>query len=141
LNTQEIQPVIEVCNDSSHISNDNEEVTENMNKLINEMTTRTNNEQEPIVESEKNNDSQSENEIKIDSTQVQNENNPQELNNEAATVASETETVRSTAPIQIIDFQTEWAQLSDNEKTLGLLAPTWLPDTEADVCMRCSVKF
>jgi hypothetical protein len=30
--------------------------------------------------------------------------------------------------IQIVDFQTEWSQLSENEKTLGIIAPVWLKD-------------
>lgn len=45
------------------------------------------------------------------------------------------------APIEIIDFQTEWNQLTESEKTLGLIAPTWLPDSEAESCLKCSVKF
>jgi hypothetical protein len=44
-------------------------------------------------------------------------------------------------PIQVIDFQTEWSLLTDSEKTLGLLAPKWLPDTESDVCMKCDARF
>ena len=30
------------------------------------------------------------------------------------------------AQIEITDFKTEWEQLSDDEKMLGLIAPTWL---------------
>lgn len=45
------------------------------------------------------------------------------------------------AQIEVIDFQTEWSQLTDNEKILGLIAPAWLPDNEAENCMKCGVKF
>lgn len=45
------------------------------------------------------------------------------------------------SPIEVIDFQTEWSLLSDSEKTLGIIAPTWLPDSETDSCMRCHMKF
>lgn len=43
--------------------------------------------------------------------------------------------------IEVIDFETEWNQISDNEKMLGLIAPTWLDDTETDSCMKCSAGF
>jgi len=44
-------------------------------------------------------------------------------------------------PIEVIDFETEWAQLSDSEKMLGIIAPVWLNDTEAENCMKCDVVF
>ena len=67
--------------------------------------------------------------------QVQSESqNSNETNNnqieQQASISSE-ENSRENLPIQIIDFQHEWDQLSDNEKMLGLLAPVWLPDTAA----------
>ena len=43
--------------------------------------------------------------------------------------------------IEVIDFETEWSQISHDEKMLGLIAPTWLDDAETDSCMKCSVKF
>ena len=49
---------------------------------------------------------------------------------------------RSSNPaIQVIDFQTEWSLLSDAERTLGIIAPVWLPDSQTDSCMRCQTKF
>ena len=45
------------------------------------------------------------------------------------------------APVQITDYQTEWSQLTESEKTLGLIAPVWLPDADADACMKCSMRF
>lgn len=54
---------------------------------------------------------------------------------------SEPNEIEETKTIEIIDFQTEWSQLSDNEKMLGLIAPVWLPDTEAENCMKCNLKF
>jgi hypothetical protein len=44
-------------------------------------------------------------------------------------------------PIEITTFQTEWASLTESEKTLGLIAPTWLPDSDSDVCMKCAARF
>jgi hypothetical protein len=43
--------------------------------------------------------------------------------------------------IEVIDFKYEWSQLSDNERTLGLITPIWMPDLETDNCLRCSTKF
>ena len=37
------------------------------------------------------------------------------------------ENSRENLPIEIIDFQHEWNQLSDSEKMLGILVPVWLP--------------
>ena len=45
------------------------------------------------------------------------------------------------AVIQVVDFETEWSQLSEREKTLGLIAPAWLADSESDSCMKCTLKF
>jgi hypothetical protein len=59
---------------------------------------------------------------------------------QAESIGSE-ENSRDIRPIQIIDFQHEWDQLSDNEKMLGLLAPIWLPDNESESCMKCGIKF
>ena len=44
-------------------------------------------------------------------------------------------------PIEVTDYQTEWAQLNESEKTLGLIAPQWMPDIETDICLKCSAKF
>lgn len=38
-------------------------------------------------------------------------------------------------------LQLEWSQLTESEKTLGLIAPVWMPDSETDVCLKCSIKF
>ncbi len=61
-------------------------------------------------------------------------------NPESSPPIEESETINSTT-IQITDFQTEWSQLSENEKTLGLIAPRWTPDSESDSCMKCEAKF
>lgn len=67
------------------------------------------------------------------------ENNNEQVD---ATVSDNTNVeIPRSAVIEVIDFQTEWSLLSDAEKTLGIIAPTWLPDSETDACMRCSSKF
>lgn len=65
-----------------------------------------------------------------------NETSEQEVNNSASQAEEE-----PNVPIEIIDYQTEWSQLSESEKTLGLIAPQWMPDSETDACLKCSVKF
>lgn len=60
---------------------------------------------------------------------------------EATQVDNNNVEIPRSATIEVIDFQTEWSLLSDAEKTLGIIAPTWLPDSETDACMRCSSKF
>lgn len=72
------------------------------------------------------------------------DNNNEENENSAQTAAgtsSNLTTSQTTSPIQVIDFQTEWTMLTESEKTLGLLAPRWLPDNESDVCMKCNTRF
>jgi hypothetical protein len=153
-NTVDKQQLNEIYNEPKQVSNRNQENTEEFNKIL-EKTNQyhENNEHEAIFESENTDNSTYQHETSLDLAPFrneenlnQNENSAEESNNESNSTAFasksdfQTENVNS-PPIQIIDFQTEWAQLSDNEKTLGLLAPTWLPDTEADACMRCSVKF
>lgn len=79
--------------------------------------------------------------IEIDQPNVS-ESNPDESAHDNQDFSTNTHVqaeVRS--GIEVIDFQTEWSLLSDAEKTLGILAPTWLPDSETDCCMRCEVKF
>lgn len=71
----------------------------------------------------------------IESTRSTDENNGSE------TVTVVQAEAASSTPIEIVDFQTEWANLSESEKTLGLIAPVWLPDSESDVCMKCQLKF
>ena len=44
-------------------------------------------------------------------------------------------------PIEITDFVTEWSGLTESEKTLGLIAPVWLSDSETEICMKCEAKF
>ncbi len=49
--------------------------------------------------------------------------------------------VENSVPIEVIDFETEWAQLTDSEKMLGIIAPVWLNDSEAENCMKCNTGF
>lgn len=74
-------------------------------------------------------------EIKTQITQNEsqnlNETNNSQHEQQASISEISEENSRDNMPIQIIDFQHEWDQLSDNEKMLGLLAPVWLPDDAA----------
>ena len=67
--------------------------------------------------------------IMHDNEQANNANNTTNKTEPAVASASSNETTIEHVPIQIIDFQQEWDQLTDNEKMLGLLAPIWLPGT------------
>ncbi|RNA00887.1 zinc finger FYVE domain-containing 9 isoform X2 [Brachionus plicatilis] len=87
----------------------------------------------------------------------ENENLKDEKNQETSSVndqnGSETKTTHeelnsqlsqensSAFAIEVIDYKSEWDQLSDSEKTLGLQAPVWLPDSEADNCLKCGLRF
>lgn len=52
-----------------------------------------------------------------------------------------TEKSKSRVSIEIIDFEIEWAQMSEHDKTLGLIAPEWIQDSFSDSCMKCQAKF
>ena len=67
----------------------------------------------------------------IDSPNV--EQNPQ--------VEQSTLSLVAHAPIEVIDFETEWAQITENEKMLGVIAPVWMNDIESDSCMKCTAIF
>ena len=43
--------------------------------------------------------------------------------------------------VEIVDYKSEWDQLTDSEKMLGLQAPVWLPDPETNNCLKCGLKF
>lgn len=43
--------------------------------------------------------------------------------------------------VEIVDYKSEWNQLTDSEKMLGLQAPVWLPDSETNNCLKCGLKF
>lgn len=43
--------------------------------------------------------------------------------------------------VEVVDYKSEWDQLTDSEKTLGLQAPVWLPDSETNNCLKCGLKF
>ncbi|CAF0880494.1 unnamed protein product [Brachionus calyciflorus] len=72
------------------------------------------------------------------------EENEEEITHE--TKENETDNFVDTQPstsvtIEVTDYKTEWEQLTNNEKVLGLEAPVWLPDSEAENCMKCDIKF
>lgn len=104
------ESVLSVSNDT--ITNEEEEIVQVKNVIDPE----TNNEQ---------------NQIKYDE-QVLNQNN--EINEDQEIVASNglqpemIENEEESPIIQIVDFQTEWSQLAESEKTLGIIAPVWLKD-------------
>ena len=35
----------------------------------------------------------------------------------------------------------EWAQLTEEDKRLGSIAPEWVNDDQAPACMKCTAKF
>lgn len=49
----------------------------------------------------------------------------------------------SAAPIdeELIRVEQEWAKLSEADKILGSVAPEWVTDEQAPICMKCSAKF
>ena len=53
----------------------------------------------------------------------------------------ENTSISDTPIIEVVDFQTEWDILTENEKMLGIIAPIWLSDNDTDVCMKCSARF
>jgi hypothetical protein len=39
------------------------------------------------------------------------------------------------------ELEGQLSSFSDDQKTLGLIAPDWIPDSQTDECMLCSTKF
>ena len=64
-----------------------------------------------------------------------------ETENIANNTASSEIVIKNEISIEVTDYQTEWNELTESEKTLGLIAPIWMPDSETDVCLKCSNKF
>ncbi|CAF4690539.1 unnamed protein product [Rotaria sp. Silwood1] len=59
-------------------------------------------------------------------------------------VAAAAEAAASTVvPVdeELIRVEQEWSKLTEEEKTLGSVAPEWVSDDQAPVCMKCSAKF
>ena len=42
---------------------------------------------------------------------------------------------------ELIRVEQEWSRLTEDEKQLGSIAPEWISDELAPVCMKCSMKF
>ena len=102
-----------VCIEQTPISNKNDN---NNNDVCDD--------QEAIISSE----IEQINEIVVSNSETLNQPD-QEGSNEDRNDSAQPEATNETdqdAQIEITDFKTEWEQLSDDEKMLGLIAPTWL---------------
>jgi hypothetical protein len=42
---------------------------------------------------------------------------------------------------ELVRAEQEWGQLTEDEKRLGSVAPEWVNDDQAPLCMKCSLKF
>mgnify|MGYP001025016997 FL=1 len=58
------------------------------------------------------------------------------VNTEAAEAAS-----AMPADEELIRVEREWANLTEEEKRLGSVAPEWISDDVAPTCMKCTLKF
>jgi len=128
-------------NDSS---SNNESIQTNNNNSQNQIIIQTDNNieseisHEPILketEIEPNSDNAT---LQVISEQPSQEIETENIANN--TVSSEI-VIKNEISIEVTDYQTEWNELTESEKTLGLIAPIWMPDSETDVCLKCSNKF
>ena len=53
------------------------------------------------------------------------------------------EALASSPPIdeELVRVEQEWAQLSEDDKKLGSIAPEWVNDDQAPACMKCTNRF
>jgi hypothetical protein len=54
-----------------------------------------------------------------------------------------TSTLIESVPVddELVRVEQQWARLTDDEKRLGSVAPDWVSDDQAPVCMKCATKF
>lgn len=123
-------------NDSS---SNNESIQTNNNNSQNQIIIIADNNIEPEISHEP---IPQETEIEPNSDNVSQQPSQEiETENIANNTASSEIVIKNEISIEVTDYQTEWNELTESEKTLGLIAPIWMPDSETDVCLKCSNKF